>query len=678
MIARLRRHMTLTRAWLGLVMLLCLAVLVWDISRAHQQNRHQTVERLGALAKVVESRATLTFQSLDMLLLDSIAQIPPDPVKPGDPDYQRYLKGRSFLYTDQIVLSVVSPQGVIEHSSTAELVGRHVGNREYLDHFRAHPEDTRMFISSPSVSVSNNPIIFTARAIRHADGSLRAVAVTGIRPDILGSLIRSALPSETSGAIAVQNRDDVILARLPMLPQASPGTAMANAPANKAHQALGQEQSVQQDAGGPDGIERLLVMRRANPFDLLVVVSIARDEFMAPVWDSVAADAVFLVVVGGIIVVLGRFLGIRERQRLDAQAQIAKARDYYMRVLDNLPVLIWRSDSIGRIDYVNGTLQGFTGTQDPDLWRNIHPDDLPAWRDAATQRQKDGGSSELEYRLRRQDGEYRWMHELAQPFQHQDGSFAGHLAACLDVTDTRQVQDKLTQSNAELEQFAYVASHDLREPLRMISSYMGLIERRLGDGAGDDLREFLGFAKDGATRMDKLILDLLQYSRIGRLSAPKSLLDMADCLSVALTHLGSRIEESHAHICVGEMPHIVASEDDMVRLFQNLIGNAIKYARPDTPPHIAISCDREAGAWRFSVQDNGIGIDRSYFDRVFRIFQRLHGREEHGGGSGIGLSICKKIVENHDGRIWVDSPGPGLGTTFYFTLPAQPSAPTNL
>ncbi|OJX75182.1 ATP-binding protein [Magnetospirillum sp. 64-120] len=677
MIAQMRRHMTLTRVWLGLVMLLCLAVLTWDISRAHQQNRRQTVDRLVALAKVVESRATLTFQSLDMLLLDSANQLPPETAQPGDRDYQRYLMGRSFLYTEQIVLSVVSADGVIIHSSNPQLVGRPVGKREYLDHFRAHPEDPRLFISSPSISVANNPIIFTARAVRRDDGSLRAVMVTGIKPDILGSLVRSALPTESTGAVAVQNRDHVILARLPETTETAPGKLMINNPANKAHIALGQEQSIHQDVVGPDGHSRLLVMRQANPFGLLVLVTVGNSELLEPIWDTLTADLVFLAIVGGVIIILARFLDVRERQRLDSQTQIATARDYYMRVLDNLPVLIWRSDTIGRIDYVNGTLQGFTGTQDPDLWRRIHPDDLTAWREAAAHRQKNGCNSELEYRLMRQDGEYRWMHELAQPFQHQDGSFAGHLAACLDVTETRQAQEKLTQTNAELEQFAYVASHDLREPLRMVSSYMALIERRLGNTAGDDLREFLGFAKDGATRMDKLILDLLQYSRIGRMSAAKTQVDMADCVLQALNHLGSRIDESRARICVGDMPRIFASEDDMVRLLQNLIGNAIKYSTPGTQPLITIACDREAGAWRFSVHDNGIGIDRIYFDRVFRIFQRLHAREEHGGGSGIGLSICKKIVENHEGRIWVDSPGPGLGATFYFTLPALSPPPAN-
>ncbi|MBR9970108.1 PAS domain-containing protein [Magnetospirillum sp. J10] len=670
MITALRRHMTLTRAWLALVMLLCLAVLVWDAVRSYADHRRQTVDRLTALARVVEARTELTFQSLDLLLLETANQLPQGLVMPGDPDYLRFLKGRSFIFTDALTLSVVSPEGVIEHSSNPTLVGRPVGSRDYLDHFRAHPDDTRLFISKPAITVTNRPIIFIARAIRHDDGRLRAIALTGINPQLLGSLMKPALPSEASGAIAVLNRDGIVLARYPELNNTPPGASLAHTPMFQAHRASGRDLSVLQGGGGPDEFERLLVMRDVSQFGLVVVVTLSSRDLLDPAIDTVLADLVFLFIVGGVIVVLGRFLGGRERQRQKNQSEIALARDYYMRVLDHLPVHIWRSDILGQIDYANGTLQTFLGQPVDTLTAFLHPDDMAAWQDMATTRLSRGENSEQEYRLRRHDGQYRWMHEIAQPFHDQDGRFAGHLAACLDITDTRAVQEKLTQSNAELEQFAYVASHDLREPLRMVSSYMGLIERRLGAEANAELMEFLAFAKDGATRMDKLILDLLQYSRIGRMSAPKRDVDLAQSLSVALSNLGVMIDESRARICIGALPVVHASDDDMVRLLQNLIGNAIKYALPETPPQISIGATRENGSWRFSIHDNGIGIDHSYFDRVFRIFQRLHARDEHGGGSGIGLSICKKIVESHGGRIWVDSPGPNLGTTFFFTLPA--------
>lgn len=669
MIAALRRQMTLTRAWLGMVMLLCLAVLLWDIGRSYVEHRRQTVERLTALAKVVEARTELTFQTLDMLLRETANELPFDR-PPGDPGFLGFLKGRGFIFTDALTISVVSPDGTMIHASNPSLVGRNVGERDYLQHFRAHPDDTSMFISKPAVSIANNPVIFTARAIRHDDGRLRAVVLTGINPELLGSLLQSALPSEDSGAIAILRRDGTVLARRPEIANATPGASLAGAPMFQAHIAAGKPLSVQQGGGGPDQFERLLVIRDTNLHNLVVVVTISAQHLFEPVLKTLVADLIFLIIVGAVVVVLARFLGGRERHRQQTQRELAVARDYYMRVLDHLPVHIWRSDHLGRIDYTNGTLQAYCGTSASDLRPLVHPDDQPSWQEVNASRVSLRDSSEQEFRLRRHDGQYRWMHEVAQPFHHQDGSFAGHLAACLDVTEAREAQEKLTQSNAELEQFAYVASHDLREPLRMVSSYMGLIERRLGGKIDSDTQEFLAFAKDGATRMDRLILDLLQYSRIGRMSAPPRPLDLSDCLAVALSNLGVMIDESRARLCIGALPTLNASDDDMVRLFQNLIANAIKYAQPGITPEIRIDCHREAGSWRFSVQDNGIGIDRTYFDRIFRIFQRLHGRDDHGGGSGIGLSICKKIVESHGGRIWVDSAGINQGSTFTFILPA--------
>jgi len=313
----------------------------------------------------------------------------------------------------------------------------------------------------------------------------------------------------------------------------------------------------------------------------------------------------------------------------------------------------------------NATWTAFTGHPPTDAlgqgWLEaVHPDDRAGLAK--------GG--EHEYRLARTDGSYAWIHEVARPLRDQDGQPAGSLASGIDITESRQFQEKLQQSNAELEQFAYVASHDMREPLRMINSYMGLIERRMGTELSDEIKEFIAFARDGAQRMDRLIQDLLQYSRIGRLSAPRSMVDLNQCLDQAKNLLGLAMAEQNASIVAGPLPTLFASADDMVRLFQNLIANAIKYRQPGLPPRVEIAAQRQTGAWCISVSDNGIGISREFHERIFRIFQRLHARNEHGGGSGIGLSICKKIVESHGGRIWVDSPGPNQGAVFSFTLPA--------
>ncbi|CAA6606213.1 Sensor protein fixL (fragment) [Rhodospirillaceae bacterium LM-1] len=230
----------------------------------------------------------------------------------------------------------------------------------------------------------------------------------------------------------------------------------------------------------------------------------------------------------------------------------------------------------------------------------------------------------------------------------------------------------IESSNAELEQFAYVASHDLREPLRMISSYVGLLEKRYAAKLEAEALEFIAFAKDGAQRMDHLILDLLEFSRVGRTTHPKSPFDVREAINVAVANLALAIKENQAEVeAPGDMPVVLANPHELIRLFQNLIGNAIKYRHADRPPHIRVECKMVKSEWVFSVADNGIGIDSHYFDRIFLVFQRLHSRKDF-EGTGIGLAVCKKIVEHHGGRMWVTSV-PGIGSTFSFALPMSSS-----
>jgi PAS domain S-box-containing protein len=246
-----------------------------------------------------------------------------------------------------------------------------------------------------------------------------------------------------------------------------------------------------------------------------------------------------------------------------------------------------------------------------------------------------------------------------------------------DITRQIEVERTLTsyiseveRSNTELEQFAYVASHDLREPLRMISSYLSLIERRYGAVLEGDGMEFLTYARDGARRMDLLILDLLDYSRIERRGDPIIAMELAPALEQAIHHLAVSIEESRAVI---DNPNafagirVMGDQSQVMRLLQNLLGNAIKYRPKDRPPVIELGAELRPAEVEITVADNGIGIEEHYFDRIFGIFQRLHTRDSY-EGTGIGLAICKKIVERHGGRIWLDST-PGHGTTFHFTLP---------
>ncbi len=248
-----------------------------------------------------------------------------------------------------------------------------------------------------------------------------------------------------------------------------------------------------------------------------------------------------------------------------------------------------------------------------------------------------------------------------------------------DITARRKAEhqlrdkaDELIRSNAELEQFAYVASHDLQEPLRAIAGSCQLIERRSAAKLDDDDKLYLQFAVDGAKRMQELISDLLEYSRVTSKARPAAVTDCEAVFEMVLANIRVQKEQTGAVITHDPLPSIVADAGQITRLFQNLICNGIMFQAVDGKrPLVHVSAKKEISRWVFSVRDNGIGIDPKYFDRIFVIFRRLHRREEY-EGTGIGLAVCKKIVERHGGAIWVES-APGKGSTFYFSVPTGSS-----
>jgi PAS domain S-box-containing protein len=264
-----------------------------------------------------------------------------------------------------------------------------------------------------------------------------------------------------------------------------------------------------------------------------------------------------------------------------------------------------------------------------------------------------------------------------EPMRNEAGAITGVIGVALDITERKQSEEKLKvaaaeliRSNRELEQFAYVASHDLQEPLRMISSYIDLLARRYRGSLGNEADEFIGFAVDGAKRMKQQIDDLLEYSRVNRKGNQFCPVNCATVFDMVLANLKLATQESGAEIKVGELPVVLGDPVQLGQLFQNLVSNALKF-RSAHPPRIAISAQKDGSDWRFIIEDNGIGLEMEYAERIFLIFQRLHTVSEY-PGTGIGLALCKKIVERHGGRIWVQS-AKGEGSRFQFTLPMPPT-----
>ncbi len=279
------------------------------------------------------------------------------------------------------------------------------------------------------------------------------------------------------------------------------------------------------------------------------------------------------------------------------------------------------------------------------------------------------------------DGSVTWVSTTKMALRDKSGNIIGSFGISRDISDRKQAElaldlktQELLRSNAELEHFAYVASHDLQEPLRMIASYLQLLVRRCEKILPPDGKEFIGFAVDGAKRMQNLINDLLLYSRVGRHGKPFVPVDCSELLDQALRNLQVAIEDNQAVITHAPLPKVFGDPTQLVQLFQNLIANALKF-KGSKPPEIHISAELRKNVpgqgrpaeWVIAVKDNGIGIESQYFDRIFVIFQRLHTLEKY-PGTGIGLSICKRIVERHSGRIWVESE-PERGSMFYFSLP---------
>lgn len=334
--------------------------------------------------------------------------------------------------------------------------------------------------------------------------------------------------------------------------------------------------------------------------------------------------------------------------------------------------LFW-SDEVFRIFGL--TPQQFGASYEAFL-HAVHPDDRQQVDDQVRASLEQRHPYNIDHRIVQPDGAVRYVHEQGEASYDEAGRPARMLGTVQDITDRKLAEGEkerysaeLKRSNEDLQQFAYIASHDLQEPLRMISSYLQLIERRYKDKLDDDGHEFINFAVDGASRLQDMINGLLQFSRVETKGKPFEPTDCEIVLEQSLANLEMTIRDAGAVVIHDPLPTVMADISQLVPLFQNLIGNAIKYRKLDEPPRVHVSAAQSGNEWVFSVHDNGIGFDPKYSERIFGIFQRLHGREEY-PGTGIGLAVCKRIVERHKGRIWVESE-PGMGAIFYFTIPIE-------
>jgi PAS domain S-box-containing protein len=371
---------------------------------------------------------------------------------------------------------------------------------------------------------------------------------------------------------------------------------------------------------------------------------------------------------------------ITDRKRSE---EVLRQKEALLRtVLDSLPVGVWVTDTQGAIQTANEAGRRIWGDA-----RYIEPEHygeyIGWWHDTgklieaqewAAARAIRNGETSLDEVVDIQcfDGTRKTILNSAIPLRDDHGEIMGAIIVNQDITKRIAAEAALLQSNVDLEQFAYSVSHDMRQPLRTVVGHLQLLERGLSGKLDDEDRENLNFALDGARRMDEMIVSLLDYSRVGRKTESKRWMSSKEALDEALGFLAPAIEEAGAELNIGgQWPRIFASRDEMTRLFQNLIGNAVKYHEAGQSPRIEVESAVSANSWRVSVRDNGIGIDPQQIDRLFYFFSRLQSRARF-EGTGMGLALCRRIVEHHGGRIRAESAGEGQGSTFIFELPIKP------
>jgi PAS domain S-box-containing protein len=359
--------------------------------------------------------------------------------------------------------------------------------------------------------------------------------------------------------------------------------------------------------------------------------------------------------------------------RKSTEQALVESQQHYRALAESLPHLVWTCRPDGYCDYLSPQWVEYTGLPAAEQlgsgWaEQLHPEDRERVQAEWAHATVSGDTYDLEFRIRRGNGAYRWFKTRAVPLRDAAGTIAKWFGSNTDIDDYKQALDDLRRSNADLEQFAYVASHDLQEPLRMVANYTELLAQRYRGQLDDKADKYIHYATDGARRMQQLVTDLLSYSRVGSQGGRMRPVDAGKVLQAAVESLGEAVGESRASIEVsGALPVVLADESQLFQLFQNLVANAIKF-RSDSSPRISVQAAYRNSRWVFALKDNGIGIDMRYADRIFQMFQRLHDKTRY-AGSGIGLAIAKRIVERHGGQIWFESAG-GAGTTFFFTMPS--------
>ena len=600
---------------------------------------------------------------------------------------------RSLIENSADAITVLNADGSVRYvsPSTKSLTGRDPQKEIEANPFGSvHPDDIAKATDSFEKLMQEPGVpVRTETRSQHADGSWRLIESTAQNlldnPAVAGIVVNSRDITERKQAEeALQQQEQYFRS---LIENSADGITVLNADGTvryvspSARSITGRDPQAETEANPFDHVHPDDIAKATDSFEKLmqepgvIVRSEIRSQHADGSWllmESTAQNLLDNPAVAGIVI---NSRDITERRQ--AEEALQEQERHFRALIENSLDVISVLNRDGTIRYESPSIKRVLGYRPEELvgtpaFALIHPDDLPGIRETFGQLALEPNRIvQAELRFRHKNGAWRNI-EVSGHNLLNDPAVGGVITNFRDITDRKQAEEELgkamvelERSNKELEQFAYVASHDLQEPLRMVASYTQLLGEHYRDQLDDEAASFINYAIDGATRMQTLINDLLAYSRVGTRAKEFEPADCNAVLSQAITNLSIAIGEANATVTNDELPTVAGDPSQLVQLFQNLVGNAIKF-HSEEAPLVHVSAREEGGEWLFSVRDNGIGIEPRFADRIFMMFRRLHKRNQY-PGTGIGLAVCKKIVDRHGGRIWVESE-PAKGSVFCFTI----------
>ncbi len=660
-------------------LLLIGAALIWFSHKEYTKTLEHEFRLLESNARIADAQIAGLARNINQLLSEVAneqGKLSPELLA----TYDSVLAARKEKLPEIRSLAIINAEGRVEFTGNPNLKSFDSSKRDYFIAHIIEPLEPNFYASKPFVTSFKDHSIAFSVAVRDKDKRLKGVVVSGVDPRFFNEVIKQIVPDGGGGTATLLNQQGDIINRQPDLEQYF-GKSIAGGAPYREHISANTHVTRHIGVSAVDGTKRMLVFSKVQGTNLIVSAGQPLNDVLSEWRKDVLLRFSIFFVAAFIVIALTHRAIINNKKRMEAEAAQRLSEQRFTAAFNASPLAgsIARA-SDGRFVEANDKYEKYFGWSraaligktsiELGLWKS--PETRRAWvNNITTARTVIGYETD-------------WLRSNGEPCQVSistellDLSGEPHILAFVqDITERKKAEaeakkqaDELQRSNADLEQFAYVASHDLREPLRTVSNYVSLLERRYADKLDDDAREFIAYARDGAKRMNNLILGLLDYSRIGRSGQPSAKLQLNEVVEQACASLQKSIDETGAIIEVLELPQVTGSPEELQRMFENLIGNAVKYRKPNSPPNIKISAEKDGGYWIVRVADNGIGIDPEYFKRIFDIFKRLH-RETEYEGTGIGLASCKKIVEQHGGKIWVESQ-PDNGAVFIFTLPALP------